>query len=103
MGDLLGALLVLDNGRLRNFGIARSERFAAAHGHYLNGLGCYSTFTDRDLADVVNPRSGEFRNVVSGLFAIKKHVVTFTLLTNDPKSREAKQALQIISDGITLP
>jgi hypothetical protein len=68
-----------------------------------NGHGCYATFTDADLADVPHPRPGEFKHVVSGLFVIKKQLATFTLLTNDPKSAEYRQALQIISDGISAP
>lgn len=68
-----------------------------------NGHGCYTFFTDADLGRVARPRAGEFKNVISGLFVIKKHVATFTLLTNDPKSVEYRQALQIISDGISIP
>ena len=68
-----------------------------------NGHGCFATFTDADLAGVPHPRPGEFKNVVSGLFVIKKQVATFTLLTNDNKSAEYRQALQVISDGISVP
>jgi len=68
-----------------------------------NGHGCYAVFTDADLAAVSSPPKGEFRTVTSGLFVIKKQVANFTLLTNDPKSTDYRQALQVISDGISVP
>jgi hypothetical protein len=68
-----------------------------------NGYGCYSAFTDAQYVNVPSPPKGEFRNVTSGLFAFEKFIANFTLLTNDPSSSEAKQALRIISDGISGP
>jgi len=68
-----------------------------------NGHGCYAVFTDAQLAASPTPPKGEFRNVVSGVFVINKQLATFTLLTNDPKNAESRQALQIISDGISIP
>lgn len=68
-----------------------------------NGHGCYALFTDADYASVPTPPKGEFRNVASGLFVIKRQVATFTILTNDPKSSEYREALQTISDGISAP
>ncbi len=63
--------------------------------------GCYATFTDADLAGVTAPKNGQFRNVASGVFVIKKQIAPFTLLSNDKTSDEYRQALQIVTEGIS--
>jgi hypothetical protein len=65
------------------------------------GHGCYSAFTDAELARVPIPPPGQFRNVSSGVFVIKKQAASFTLLSNDTSSPAYRQALQIISEGIS--
>jgi hypothetical protein len=65
-----------------------------------NGYGCYSTFTDAELAGVATLRKGQFRNVASGMLVINKQAAVFTLLTNNTKSPDYRQALRIISEGI---
>jgi hypothetical protein len=67
-----------------------------------NGHGSYACFTDAALATVSRPGKGEFRNVASGLFVIKRNLVSFTVLSNDPRSAEYRHALQIICDGIFI-
>jgi len=63
--------------------------------------GCYSTFTDADLAALPNPPPGQYRNVLSGILVIRKQAASFTLLSNSTTSPEYRQALQIISEGIS--
>ena len=67
-----------------------------------NGHGSYASFTDADLANVPHPRPGQFKNVSSGVFVVKNNLASFTLLTNDPASLEYRQALKIISEGISI-
>src|SRR5437660_784417 len=68
-----------------------------------NGHGCYATFTDGELAAAPRIPKGEFKNVMSGLFVVKRQLATFTLLTNEPKRAESAQTLKSISDVITVP
>jgi hypothetical protein len=67
------------------------------------GHGCYSTFSDADLAGVPTPPPGQFGNVLSGVFVIQKQAASFTLLSNTTTSPEYRQAIQIISEGISVP
>ena len=65
------------------------------------GHGSYSTFTDAELANVPNPPAGQFRNVLTGVFVIKKQAAAFTLLSNSTSSPDYQQAFQIITEGIS--
>lgn len=73
------------------------EQIPSTHGH-----GCYSVFTDASLAKVTKPAKGQYRIVTTGIFVIGKEAAAFTLLSNDTKSPEYKQALQVVFDGLVI-
>lgn len=73
------------------------EQIPSTHGH-----GCYSVFTDAGLAKVAKPAKGQYRIVTTGIFVIGKEAAAFTLLSNDTKSPDYKQALQIIFEEMTV-
>lgn len=64
--------------------------------------GCYTKFTDAALVAIAEPRKGQYRNVVSGLFVVDRQAATFTLLTNDTALADYRTALKIICDGIAI-
>ncbi len=73
------------------------EQIPSTHGH-----GCYSVFTDASLAKVDKPAKGQYRIVTTGIFIIGKEAAAFTLLSDDTKGPEYKQALQVISEGMAV-
>ena len=66
------------------------------------GHGSYSTFTEARLVGVASPAPGDFRNVTSGVYVIGHDAVIFTILSNDTVSAEFRQAMDLISSGISV-
>ena len=65
--------------------------------------GCYSIFTDAEVANAKEQKKGEFAKVTSGVFVIKKQGAVFTLLSSDSNSEEYKLALRTIAEHISNP
>ena len=61
------------------------------------GEGYYCTFTDSSLADVNPIPEGKYQKVSSGIFVIKRTLITFTILFNPPAAGQAKTALEAIA------
>ena len=68
-----------------------------------NGRGVYATFTDASLLDKKELPPGQFRIVASGILLVGKQAAAFTLLTNRLEGKEYEAAMQILSEGITVP
>jgi hypothetical protein len=68
-----------------------------------NGRGVYATFTDASLVDKKELPPGQFRIVTSGILVVGKQAAAFTLLANRLDGKEYEAAMQILTEGISVP
>jgi hypothetical protein len=67
-----------------------------------SGPGVYSVFTDPKLVGMAKPAAGDWRYVSSGAIAIGRQIVIFSLLSNSTDNDEYRQALDFLSNGISV-
>jgi len=67
------------------------------------GAGSYAVITDASLVGISPIPEGKFLNVSHGVVLADKLLVEFTVLSNNTDSQQYRQALQIITDGLSVP
>jgi hypothetical protein len=65
------------------------------------GFGSYATFTDASLANLKQIPPKKYLHVASGIFLVGRNAAVFTVLSNDTDSEEYKQALKVVSEGMS--
>lgn len=65
------------------------------------GLGAIARYTDAELANVANPRPGQFKVVAAGAIVLGKNLATVTLLGDSFDSEDYKQGLSLLESGFT--
>lgn len=66
------------------------------------GIGAIAQYTDADLANVADPRPGQYKVVATGIIVLGKNVAAITLLGDEFASADYKQGLALLESGFTV-
>jgi hypothetical protein len=66
------------------------------------GFGSYASFTDASLANLKQIPPKKYLHVTSGIFLVGRNAAVFTILSNETDSDEYKQALKVVSEGMSV-